>query len=253
LGNTPVNLGRFYTKPEIGRVLIQHMRVAQPGTLLDLGSGGGALSLAAMERWKKLSLVTVDVDAPAQQSVENLFPRNGKSIHCHIRTDVLEINLPNLIFSRIGELDAVVCNPPFTTPKWRKGFAEILEETGFSNCMPVLAEIDAALGIILPDNLISGDKYQGFRRDLLYKYNVEGIIKLPRGSFYNTEALAHIVIVKKIGVSSDFIPIRKMSMSGLIGDVAFVSRDQGVERLDFDFHRHGKELIAGKVTGTFGC
>ena len=164
--------GRYYTRPTVGRILVDLMRLRQPEGLIDLGVGGGSLTLAAAKRWSNLNLLTIDVDATSNRCLTTLLATEEIRSHRHLRTDALEPSLAGLVREEFGRFDAAVCNPPFTTPVWRKGFDVILEEAGFSGCMPVLADSDSALlflsqalrllgngstlGIILPDSLVSG-------------------------------------------------------------------------------------------------
>ena len=191
--------GRYYTKPAIGQALVKLMRLRQPEGLIDLGVGGGSLTLAAARRWSNLDLLTIDVDVTSDRRLTKLLATEEVRRHRHLRTDALEPSLAALVRDEFGRFDAAVCNPPFTTPIWRKGFDEILEESGFSGCMPVLADSDSALlflsqalrllgeestlGIILPDSLVSGAKYRKFRHELLHRYRIDAVVRLPNSSF----------------------------------------------------------------------
>jgi type I restriction enzyme M protein len=246
------SFGRYYTKPEVGQILVELMLSRQPQGLIDLGVGGGSLALAAARRWSNLNLLTIDVDANSGKRLSKLFANEEIRRHRHLRTDALEPGLARLVQAEFGEFDAAVCNPPFTTPVWRKGFDEILEESGFSGCMPVLADADSALlflaqalrligrgstlGIIVPDTLVSGFKYRRFRHELLSRYQVEVVVRLPRNSFLHTEALAHILIIRKGFGSSGSIPLRKIVEGKLSPTVKLVDVAQATTRLDFDYH-----------------
>jgi len=244
--------GRYYTKPAIGQVLVDLMRLRRPEGLIDLGAGGGSLTLAATRRWSDLNLLTIDVDVRSDRHITKLLATEEIRRHHHLRTDALEPGLAGFVRAEFGRFDAAVCNPPFTTPVWRKGFDEILEESGFSGCMPVLADSDSALlflaqalrllgqgstlGIILPDSLISGVKYRKFRHELLHRYQVDVVVRLPSGSFMHTEALAHIVIIRKGNGGSTLIPLRRLAGVKLSSQVTMVNVEQATMRIDFDFH-----------------
>ena len=250
--------GRYYTKPQVGQLLVDLMLQQQPKNLIDLGAGGGSLALAAARRWSNLNLLTIDVDVDSGKKLAKLFANEGVGHHIHLRTDALEPGLARRVQAEFGEFDAVVCNPPFTTPVWCKGFDEILEETGFSGCMPVLADADSALlflaqalrligsgsslGIILPDSLVSGFKYRRFRQELISRYKVEVVVRLPRKSFLHTEALAHILIIRKGYGSSESIPLRKIIEGKLSSAIKLIDAEQATNRLDFDFHNCGQSI-----------
>jgi type I restriction enzyme M protein len=244
--------GRYYTKPVIGQTLVDLMNLRQPAGLIDLGVGGGSLTVAAARRWSNLNLLTIDVDPASNRRLSKLLAREEIGSHLHLHADALEPSLAGLVREEFGKADAAVCNPPFTTPIWRAGFDEILEESGFSGCMPVLADSDSALlflsqalrllgqgatlGIILPDSLISGAKYQKFRRELLRRYRVDVVVRLPTNSFMYTDALAHIVVIRKGYGGSDQVPLRKLVNERLLSRVAVVDVEQATYRMDYDYH-----------------
>lgn len=246
------SFGRYYTKPEVGQFLVDLMLSRKPQNLIDLGAGGGALALAAAKCWSNLNLLTIDVDASSGKRIAKLIANEEIGHHNHLRTDALGPGLAKLVQTKFGEFDAAVCNPPFTTPVWRKGFDEILEDSGFSGCMPVLADADSALlflaqalrligngstlGIILPDSLVSGFKYQRFRHELLCRYQVEAVVRLPENSFLHTQALAHILIIRKGCGPSELVPLRKIVQGELSPTVNLVDVKQATKRLDFDYH-----------------
>lgn len=249
---TRSEFGRYYTKPAIGQALVDLMRLRQPEGLIDLGVGGGSLTLAAARKWSNLELLTIDVDATSDQRLTKLLATEEVRRHRHLQTDALEPSLAVLVRDNFGQFDAAVCNPPFTTPVWRKGFDEILEESGFSGCMPILADSDSALlflsqalrllrdkstlGIILPDSLVSGAKYRKFRQELLRRYRIDEVVRLPNRSFMYTEAVAHIVIIRKGYGGSNFVPLRKLANGKLSAEITIVNIEQATARMDYDFH-----------------
>lgn len=244
--------GRYYTKPAIGQTLVNLMNLRQPAGLIDLGVGGGSLTVAATRRWSNLHLLTIDVDPASDRRISKLLAREEIGSHLHLHADALEPNLAGLVREEFGRADAAVCNPPFTTPIWKSGFDEILEDSGFSGCMPVLADSDSALlflsqalrllgqgstlGIILPDSLVSGAKYRKFRRELLRRYRVDVVVRLPTNSFMYTDALAHIVVIRKGYGGSNQVSLRKLVNGRLLTRVALVDAEQATYRMDYDFH-----------------
>ena len=246
------HLGRYYTESFISRLLVNCLPTQQSGSLLDLGAGEGSLSLAASGRWPKLDLVTVDVDERASQVLTSklrCFGFTGK--HQHVQYDALGINLKQYLNHDL-QLQPIlaVCNPPFQIPRWRKGFGEIIEDAGFSSSLPAISTIDAALlflsqnlrllrsggtlGIIVPDSLVSAMKYLRFRKTLLEKYDLKRVIRLPRGCFGGTDALAYILILSKSRPSSDKVVLSTLSSKELF-DLS-VDRTKGAERLDYQYH-----------------
>lgn len=245
-------LGRYYTKPDIGSLVVSQMGRLAPNRVLDLGAGSGSLSRAALTKWKNIELLTVDVDSDSRSHLLKLFKDSTVRKHSHIQADALSVQLPKIISATVGCIDAAVCNPPFITAKWRRGFAQIVEDAGFSGCLPVLSDVDATLlflaqnlrmmsanatlGIILPDSLISAAKYRLFRKELINRYTVHKSIRLPRHSFQNTDAQAYLVVISKGGVAGARIPLRRLDAQNNICPELFIGRAEAIERLDFAYH-----------------
>lgn len=246
------SLGRYYTKEFIGDLLVDQMMDVEPTRILDLGAGGGCLSFAASRRWTEAEMITVDVDDKVSTHLKELFSTRHGTRHSHINADALSSTLPKLISLQTDAIDAAVCNPPFITPKWRRGFGEILEETGFSGCLPVTGTVDAALlflaqnlrllsdqatlGIILPDSLVSSQKYRSFRRQLIERYQLHRTIRLPRQSFNNTDTLAYIAIISKGRRTDTDIPLQRLDKRFGLQEEILVSAEKAIERLDFNYH-----------------
>jgi type I restriction enzyme M protein len=256
-------LGRYYTKTDIGGLLIEQMVGLSPNRVLDLGAGAGSLSRAALKQWADVELLTVDVDANARSYLKNLLKASGGLKHNHIQADALSSKLPKLISAKADYIDAAVCNPPFITPKWRKGFAQILEDAGFSGCLPVLSDVNAALlflaqnlrllsaratlGIILPDSLVSATKYRLFRKELLQRYMVHKAIRLPRHSFQSTDAQAYIVVISKGSATNQRIPLQKFDADHDVSSELLVNMNDAIDRLDFDYHAHRLQWLPQKT------
>jgi type I restriction enzyme M protein len=162
------------------------------------------------------------------------------------------VDLPWRAKSRDGGFDAAVCNPPFIVPRWRKCYGEILEDAGLSGCIPSVGGVDApllflaqnlrsigpnaTLGIILPDSLVSNVRYKRFREELVSRFSVTRVIRLPRGAFVGTDALASIVIVNTQKPTDKAIAFSKLTQGRGVTSEVFISPDRAVERLDYDFH-----------------
>lgn len=267
----PDRLGRYYTNGDVSEFLVDQMSVIAPRGILDLGVGDGALSMAALSKWQDVELVTVDIDKTVRTRLSSELKVARPTLkHEHVNADALSNNLPTLIRAKGRCIDVGVCNPPFITPKWRSGFAEILEHTGFSSCIPKLRDVDAAImflaqnlrllsdegtvGIILPDSLISACRYRGFRRELTARYCIERVIRLPRRSFADTDALAHILVVRKGKTIPQKIPLFCLDESHQLSDPYVVEVEEAVKRLDFKYHadrRHQRKL--GKLSANFAA
>ena len=252
--STTDHLGRYYTQTAISSLLVGLLPSACPGSVLDLGSGEGSLTVAASSKWTDASMITVDVDADASRVLARLLKRSGFiGLHHHLHNDALSTELPfKLAQSNQSMPGIAVCNPPFLVPRWRKDFSAILEDVGFSGSMPAITSTDAAvlflsqnirlisqggsIGIVVPDSLVSAEKYLGFRTALLNKYEVVQAIRLPRGSFAGTDALAHILIISKRSPTNDLVQLSCVSnKSGPVLTMK-VRRDLAIRRLDYACH-----------------
>ncbi|RXV64109.1 DNA methylase [Burkholderia stabilis] len=250
--NTSDKLGRYYTKDEIGDFLVHQMGAVSPERLLDLGAGAGALSLAAVERWAPKAICTVDIDGDVEIRLKSLLRNKAGIRHRHVRADALSIDLPWRARSRDRGFDAAVCNPPFVVPRWRKRYGEILEDAGLSGCIPSAGGVDApllflaqnlrsmgpnaTLGIILPDSLVSSVRYKRFREELVLRYSVQRVIKLPRGAFVGTDALASILIVSTEKPTDKTIALSRLTQERGMTSEVVIAPDRAIERLDYDFH-----------------
>lgn len=246
-------LGRYYTSTAVSSLLINQLPLVKPRAVLDLGSGQGALSLAASGRWSRSGLVTVDVDAQAIDLGEGLRKKGFQGQHAHFRHDALAPELAGMLHSSwVGMPEVAVCNPPFLMKRWRGSYGSILEDVGFSGCLPAIASSDSAVlflaqnlrliapngcvGIIVPDSLVSAEKYTRFRQELLRRYAVSRAIRLPRGSFGGTDALAHILFVHNMRPRSGHVALMRLQENGDLTPGLTVDLAEAAHRLDHDFH-----------------
>lgn len=246
-------LGRYYTSATVSSLLVDQLPAIKPRAVLDLGSGRGALSLAASGRWSRSGLVTVDVDARAIDLGERLRRKGFKGQHAHFRQDALAPELAEVLHaSWAGMPEVAICNPPFIMNQWRDSYSSILEDAGFSGCLPAIASTDAAVlflaqnlrliapngcvGIIVPDSLVSAEKYIRFRQELLRRYVVSRAIRLPRGSFGGTDALAHILLVHNKRPRSGQVALMRLQEDGDLTPGLSVNLPQAAQRMDHDFH-----------------
>jgi len=246
-------LGRYYTSTAVSSLLVEQLPAAKPRAILDLGSGRGALSLAVSRRWSRSGLVTVDVDAHANDLEDRLRRKGFRGQHAHFRQDALAPDLAGLLHaSWAGTPEVAVCNPPFIMSRWHDSYSSILEDVGFSGCLPTIALTDAAvlflaqnlrliapngcIAIIVPDSLVSAEKYKRFRQELLQRYMVSRAIRLPRGSFGGTDALAHILLVHNKRPRRVSVTLMRLRDNGELTPGLSVNLSQAAQRLEHDFH-----------------
>lgn len=259
---TSDQLGRYYTKNEISLVLRDAMSCEQVSSILDLGSGEGALSLPFLERFPDARCVTVDID------IETKFPVNYQS-HIHYKKDVSdpEFFLKNHIKER--GFDIVLCNPPFIDVDLNEGLLEFLKLNDYKinkvNRKRISAEVifvihainalvdGGTLGLIVPDGFISGEKYKHFREYLIYRGEISKVIKLPRTAFEKTDVQAHILVFVKKN-SSRKIKVSKI-FNGSLEKIIDVATDLGSRSLDYDIILSNKvcENIKYLTLDEMGC
>lgn len=241
-------LGRYYTSSYVGTILVNSLGGAAPESVLDLGAGDGALTTAAAKKWLDATYYTVDIDKNAKSSaLPQIF---GSSFRHHVG-DALASSVEKRLGLKFGSADVAVCNPPYIRPKWRKGFANILEDAGLSHVLPKLADVpaeilfiaqnlrflrrDGRLGLIVPDGVIAGEKFAELRNALATKHCIERVIELPRGIFKKTDAKAHILVMRKATEGPDEIQVQRLDETGTLSSELQVQRERAASRLDYSF------------------
>lgn len=250
-GRTSDPWGRYYTSPEVSHSLIERINVPTPNLVLELGSGAGALCAAAASRWQDARLITVDADkcASKRPTAQSL----GQTVqHSHFVHDALDEDLPSKIGLRLGTVDVAVCNPPYIRPRWRADFGSILEDAGLSGALASLHDAGAdllflaqnlrllrrkgKLGLILPDGLVTAERFSGVRRALLRQHLIEQVVQLPRGVFKGTEAQTYLAVLSKMAGETDQLALRQMGPDGQLSSAVDVPQELAARRMDYTFH-----------------
>jgi type I restriction enzyme M protein len=181
--------------------------------------------------------------------------------------DVLDEDLPRKIGLRLGTVDVAVCNPPYIRPRWRDDFGSILEDAGLSGALASLHDAGAdllflaqnlrllrrngKLGLILPDGLVTAERFSGVRSALLRQHLVEQVVQLPRGVFKGTEAQTYLVVLSKMAGETDRLTLRAMDLSGRLSAAIDVPQELAAKRMDYAFHAQTKSVshLAGLGEG----
>lgn len=243
--------GRYYTSPHVSRSLIERIEVRKPKVVLELGSGSGSLCLAAASRWHNAQLVTVDVDRRATERLDAERAGLGPK-HSHFVHDALDEAISEKIGLPLGTVDVAVCNPPYIRPLWRSDFGKILEDAGLSGALASLHDAGAdllflaqnlrllrrngKLGLILPDGLVTAERFSGVRQALMRQHNVELVVQLPRGVFKGTEAQTYLAVISKMTGETDQVKLQQMGRDGHLSEAIEVPQDLATKRLDYTFH-----------------
>lgn len=257
--------GRYYTSPLVSQSLIERIEAAKPRLVLELGSGSGSLCAAAAQRWQDAKLVTVDVDCGAPRRLTSSTPR-ARLKHTHFVHDVLDEALSDRIGLKLGTVDVAVCNPPYIRPRWKSDFGKILEGAGLSGALASLRDAGAdllflaqnlrllrnhgKLGLILPDGLVTAERFSGVRKTLLRQHSIEQVVQLPRGVFQGTEAQTYLAILTKGAGETDEISLKQMGADGRLSTAIQVGQDAAVKRLDYAFHASRPAASGGRRGAT---
>lgn len=257
-------LDRYYTSPAIGNLLLSFMTSHNPKVVLDLGAGGGALSLAAYRRWKQIQLITVDIDDGSLSHNPLRLPKTVR--HRHIQADAMTIDLPFQLGVGVDSIGAAVCNPPYKTLRWHARIGPILEEAGLIAAITSKCDIAADLiflaqnirlvrkggqiGIIVPDSIIAGEKLAPLRSLLIAQHRIDCVVKLPSGAFVGTEAQAHLLVLSKNGTTNATIPLFRMDRNASVTPPILIAPEHGINKLDYDYHffRSSAPAKASKLT-----
>lgn len=232
----------------MGSLLISSLPTSHPSIVLDLGSGDGALTAAAVKIWSAAHYYTVDIDSDANSG--QLRKLYGGSFTHHVG-DALEVNIGERLGLKPATADIAICNPPYIRRRWKKSFGAILEEAGLSGILPRIRDVPAdilfiaqnlrylknngRLGIIVPDGLVSGENCTNFRRKLATTHSIEKVIELPRNIFSKTDAKAHIVILAKNLTGPADIQVQQLMLNGALSEPLFVSQEKAAHRLDYSY------------------
>lgn len=247
--------GRYYTPTDVSRTLVNAMTGVYPKLILELGAGKGALAKAAHRKWRNANFVTVDTDLAATSSLSQLASNVS---HIHHTYDALDVELADRIGVPLGSVDLGLCNPPYIRPRWRPSFGRILEDAGLSGALQSVHDAGAdllfiaqnlrllrpqgKLGLILPDGLITGQKYRGVREVLLREHRVELVVQLPRRAFTRTEAQTYLLVLSKSDGETQQVQLSQMDDVGEVSDPIIISADRGKLRLDYTFHALGATI-----------
>lgn len=243
--------GRYYTAEWVSKTLVKAMHAGRPKTIVELGAGHGALACAAGEKWRHAHVVTVDADPAAVSCLEHLAGRKvgGHQHHLH---DALDDDLAKSIGLSLGSVDVAVCNPPYVRPRWRASFGHILEDAGLSGALKSVHDAGAdllfiaqnlrflkkhgKLGLVLPDGLITAERFAGVRRTLLAENIVEQVVQLPRRVFTGTEAQTYLLVLSKRGGQTSSVTLRQMGINGEMSPPMSIDAEMARRRLDYAFH-----------------
>ena len=244
------DFGVFDTPSDWCRAAVADVSI-RPDCVIDLGAGTGGLLAAAAARWSDARLVAAERDPSRLDHLRQTLPR-AEALHA----DLLAAAWPDDLMALLGRVDLAVCNPPFHRMAIDAGVIDWLSRAGLTDSglglglepsedkKTIAAELvffaqnlamlrsGGELAIILPDGMLSGGRYRGFRRALLRQHRVRRIVSMPRACFHGTEARTHLLLISK-----DLGPTRRVALRGRVEDGDFsVAASELIDRADPDFH-----------------
>lgn len=251
------SLARYYTADLFSNLLVSHISIEQPKTILELGVGDGSLLKAAIGRWLDASFVATDID---KESVDNIA--NNLPFVSVFHVNSLSSSLSNKISIKVGSVDVAVCNPPYLRLKSLKPYLELFEAANLPLCSKMnfvtsdvvflaqnltLLKDNGQMGIILPDSMISGKEFLPFRKTLVENHRISKIIQLPENIFPKTEALTHILFIEKSRATNSTVEIFQASTAGKCDQFVTVDSSKLIDRMDFKYHNHfNRKVIESK-------
>jgi len=243
------NLNPYYTRTGVGHLVSSILDIDAPNTILDLGAGEGSLSSAATERWPNAKCTTADLAPAACDYLSQMFKKKGVD-HTHYNWDVLTTPLPSGM--KEDSFDLAVCNPPFYRPTQSIEHLSILSLAKLQQACPSAADNRAeilflaqnirlvreggTIAFIIPDSLLTGERFRAFRRAVLTCYNVSCVVQLPSHSFHNTEARCFVLVIHKEQLPEASVKlVRYQGDAGLLPPI-LITKEQAEDRMDYDFH-----------------
>jgi len=236
--------GRYYTSDILSSILIDHIDIVNPKTIVDFGAGEGALLYSAIKKWENSSFIAIDINTNGCKQLKKKFP----SINVY-NQDVLQYELLDNI-SLKEEVDIAICNPPYINSKIEEFHKDILKSADLEELIKLknisadilflaqnlrVLKTGGELGIILPDTLLTSHNYKLFREILLKKHQIKKIFQLPEKGFLKTEAQTYILILKKGLKSNKEIPIYNVFSNGQISNPIYINTNNLIERMDYTY------------------
>ncbi len=244
-------LGRYYTEPAFSDLLVNNIFASNPSTILELGAGGGGLLRSAHKKWEQASLIAADIDKKSISKISRELP--FVKIH-HL--DSLHPNLSSELKIKVGSIDVAICNPPYLKIPKDEKYNSLFELSKLDDCKELrmitsdivflaqnlsLIKEKGELGIILPDSLLTGYDFLNLRKSIIENHSISSVIELPEKIFAKTEALTHILILRKGEETNAEVSLCKADFRGNCTDQISIKSDSLIERMDFKFHKYRKK------------
>ncbi len=189
---------KFYTPPEIARLLVQQLNILPPSAVVDICCGSCNLLRAAGTRWPHAELLGVDIVSHKSQGV------------ICIKSDGREFAL-----THPGQYSLVLANPPFDFVSSKCEFPKLFEDIPF-DCITSRLEVEmlfanlrilkenGTLVIIVPSTFVTAEKYRNTRKYVGQNYHVQKVIHLPSDVFGATNISSCALVIKREKLSHHY-------------------------------------------------
>ena len=237
--------GQVFTPMAIADLLVQTLPVPATGvkSLLDLGAGAGALSMAAQRKHPAVRATLLEID-PALVRELNRKPQANRRV---VRVDFLDGDwLPTTPPSWI------LSNPPFGHMAVTEALATTVADSNLG-FVPVgtwlrgdvafvakawsIARQGTSLGFIVASPILCDPSYAGIRSTFAREMGNLVVTQLPETVFDRAQVCAHLISGRKAPARKRRIILRKASAEGHVIDEMTIDQASATASLDIDYHR----------------
>ncbi|ENL6920988.1 TPA: N-6 DNA methylase [Enterobacter hormaechei] len=226
-------LSQYYTNREVAEMLISSLPSDEAKKIIDLSAGEGSLLSTAIVKYKSAKLYGFDID-----------DENCRKLECLKNTTSICLDATHSAsFDKIKDLnstyDIVIGNPPFYRSEHTDFSRRLFNEWSLNHKSKYyrteilflilslkLLDQEGSCGIVVPDTVISSDKYKPLREKIASSFKFISIIELDSKSFLGTEARTHILTVSnKINIKPS-IKTRssKKNKAIILNETEFIER-----------------------------
>jgi tRNA1(Val) A37 N6-methylase TrmN6 len=256
-------LARYYTEEIVSNLLVKEITYSNPKIIVDLGIGGGSLTIAAHRKWKSATFIGTDIDHKQISETQERLP-----FVRIIKADGLNKNINLKLNLKVGSIDIAICNPPYLKiPVKSSLYMDLFKSVGLTNCNKLkyltsdliflaqnllLLKEGGMLGIILPDGLITSEEFRWFRFDLINSHTILSVIQLPDNIFKKADARTHIVILKKSkNVFENDVNLCLVDRNGVYVESLYIPCKYLIDRCDFFYNKlHISKIFSTRDTKT---
>lgn len=252
-----VKLKQFFTPQKYSNVLINLLEMKEPIKVIDLAMGECSLLLEAQQKWSNSYFYGNDIDLECVEKAKQELPLN---IQC-FNYDIFQYQSISLIQEKVGQVDLCLGNPPFDLiiqtddtknllklyklDKYIKNDKIPAELIYILQCLRILKQ-NAVLALILPDGFFVNNALASFRKFLIYEYEIEKIIELPKNIFEHTDAKTHILILKNSKPT-----LEKIKLFSLEEKKVEILFQNAVSRMDYSYYANLNENFGSQKLADF--